>query len=647
MSDIFATLAAGTPRPTALTAGEIPVRVVDPSPDLARMATGESLRGTVVGNDGHGHVVVRTQHGQIQLSGARGLPVGTEVILQVRSVGPQVVMTLLPLESGGAAAPATHAQAPQAPTTVPALPPNPADLVQRGQTLRGLLQAAPPIPLLAGLPTAEPGTELLVRILSLGIQSAAAPTTPAAAGTAAAPGSQAPGTAPQSGTLPANAALPNTTTGGQPIAPGGTPGQRPAAAAAPAAAPAIGQLPPGSAGAAAGTAAGGALAAAPIPGGAAAPATAGGATGTAAATTQGTPAQAPPVQTSPVQAASAPGLRMAPQTPLANSGHTLATALQSISTEAASRAAGSLATATPAASPGGTAGAAAPPTGTGTPAGGESSGLRLTGLVTAQTNSGQPVVHTPLGTLTLSTRATLPLGSSLALEVALPTAAGPAALQSLAAAWPSLEALEDTLFSTLAPAQVDAVARALPQIGPRLASGLLFFLSALNQGSFGGWLAPAAAAAEQAERNELYERLGRELTGLNRTVDTTSGEWRFVNLPLWSEQGLRELRCFFRNQGQGGGKDGGEKATRFVLELELKQHGELQLDGLVRRQQFDLVLRSRRPLPAVARGDLRALFEEANAIGGYKGQLVFQSSRDWLQMLSAQSQDKPHDGLTV
>jgi hypothetical protein len=321
----------------------------------------------------------------------------------------------------------------------------------------------------------------------------------------------------------------------------------------------------------------------------------------------------------------------------------LATALQSISSEAASRAAGNFSAPHSPINPG-PLGSNAVATASGTPG----SALRVTGLVTATTSGGQPILHTPLGILTLNTQATLPLGSSLALEVALPAAAGPLALPALAGAWPSLESLEQALFSALPPAQMDAVARALPQIGPRLASGVLFFLSALNQGNVAGWLAPGAGAAKQGERSELNERLGRELAGLNRSIETPAGEWRFVNLPLWSEQGLRELRCFFRQQEHRGGKgDDGEKATRFVLELELKQHGELQLDGLVRRRQFDLVLRSRRPLPAVVRGDLRVLFEETNAIAGYSGQLVFQSSRDWLQMLAAQSAAKPHDGLTV
>ncbi|MEQ8357340.1 MAG: hypothetical protein RH942_17535 [Kiloniellaceae bacterium] len=656
MSDVIATPAAATPRPAGSAAAETAVRVVDPSPDLNRLVTGENLRGTVVGKDDQGNLLVRTRLGVLQLAATRSLPVGTEVILQVRSVGPQVLLNLLPLAAaaGGAGGQVGQA-APPPPGTqaAPALPPNPHDLVQRGQVLRAVLHAAPPAPLLAGLPTAQPGAELLVRILSFGIQTQgnAAPTG-GQAGVGQAAGN------PDPGTLNPGSPTPGGPTSGTPLpgrqaSAGGSlsAGAKPGAAGA-SGTPAAGATTPSphtasnnamsgaGPGTGPGTGTSGAPSSGPNPG---------------AVTPAGSMTKAPGNGLAAAPAASgfpaaniAPGLRLAPQTPVASSGHTLATALQSVSAEAAIRAAGALPGPTAGIAPGTSAasGTAAGPEG----GGASGTNLRVTGLVTATASNGQPILHTPLGTVTLDTRANLPLGASLALQITLPSVQDSLAGQALASAWPSLDSLEETLFHGLPAVQMDAVARALPQINPRLASGLLFFLSALNQGNLLGWMAPAAAAAsERAESGELYERLGREFVGLNRSIETAAGEWRFVNLPLWSEAGLRELRCFFRRQDHHGdkGEDDGDQATRFVLELELKRHGELQLDGLVRARRFDLMLRSRRPLPALVRGDLMALFEEANAIGGYSGQLVFQASRDWLQMMATRSGASPQDGLRV
>ncbi|HMA15788.1 MAG: hypothetical protein ACM35H_06730 [Bacteroidota bacterium] len=605
MSDIFASPAAASTRPVAgQGAAETAVRVVDPSPDLSRLASGESLRGTVVGRDDHGHLQVRTRLGVLTLTLPKALPVGTEVVLQVRSVGPQVILNLLPLATpapGAAPLPTAPGAAPPpgGPAVPHAPPPAPSDIVDRGHLLRAVLHAAPPLPSLAGLPTAQPGTELLVRILSLGLHA------PLPGGAATLPAG-----------VPAAAAAP-VVPGSPPAAPGlpGAAGAAPAgagsvpAAATPATVAGGGAAPPG--------------APTPVPAGLA-----------------GSPAT-PSLQIAPDPS---PGLRLAPQAPVGASGHSLAAALQGAGSLAAAKAAGVPAVTmagggvpSPATPP--APGTAAPPTGT----------VKVTALVTAATSSGQPILHTPLGTLTLDTRAGLPLGTSLALEVALPAAGPPAAL-GLGAHWPSQESLEQALFQGLTAGQAEALARTLPQVGPRLASSVLFFLSALNQGNLADWLGRAGGG--QAERAELpaglAERLGREIAGLARSIETPSGDWRFVNLPLWSDQGLRELRCYFRHQ-QHGGKGGGEgdKATRFVLELELRRHGALQLDGLVRGRLFDLVLRSRLALPAQVRGDLMALFEEANAIAGYSGRLVFQASQDWLQLAAARSAAQPHDGLKV
>lgn len=629
MSDIFASVAAGTPRPAGVAASEAAVRIIDPAPEFTRLSAGESLRGTVIGKDEQGHLLVRTNLAVVKLAAVRALPVGTEVILQLRSVGPQVVVNLLPLHNPavGANAPAGQLQPSPTPTVpTPALPANPSDLVQRGQIIRAVLHAAPPMPLLTGLPTAEPGAELLVRILSLGVHS---PGSASGTGT----GTQTSGLAPTGGSAtPPPTGTPPGATPGSP-----TPQTSPSGLGSSAPAPATTGTGPNN------------LSTAGTPTGATPNAQPGSPTISQSGVQANAQAAAPPAALPSQTAAgalggSAPGLRLAPQAPVANAGHFAATALQGISSEAATKAAGTLpggAPATAASSPGTAAGATATNP--------QAAGLRVSGLVTAIANNGQPILHTPLGTVTLDTRATLPVGTSLALEVTLAPTPAAAGSQALATAWPSLDTLEETLFHSLPAAQMESVTRSLPQISPRLASGVLFFLSALNQGNVLGWLSPAAAAGERSERGGLYERLGREFAGLSRAIETPAGEWRFTNLPLWSEHGLRELRCFIRQQDQGGGKgDGsGEKATRFVLELELKDHGELQLDGLVRMQRFDLVLRSRRALPAMVRGDLMALFEETNDIGGYSGRLVFQASHDWLQLLAAQSATAPHEGLKV
>ena len=615
MRDLSANLTPRSARPTAVVPGDIVARIVNPAPEVAGLPAGETLRGRVIGRDEAGLLIIQTRLATIKLAAARSLPPGTEVLLQVRAGGLAAGVTIQPIE--GPAVPAAPngddaAPLPGTPRPTPLATPAQAhpsaspvaDSVSRGALMRAVLQAAPPLQLLAGLPSAEPGSELLVRVVAVGAAQgrptgqgappanpaparpgtpAGTPATGAAAGTVTGPG------------LPSGGAAPSTGPNGRPLpaAPAG-----PQSNAPPPAPTVPGQIPP-------------------TPPGAALP-----------APTPGPQSAAPPAQASQPSDA---GLRTAPQTDVVSAGLTVKAALQGSSAEGANRAIGT--------APGSSQAEFAPPDG---------QTLRLTGLVTGRGNAGTTVLHTPLGTLTLKAGAELPPGSSLALEVILPGAGRPAgAPPGLAQLWPGLDTMEHSLLTTLPPAQAEALPKVLPQAGPRLASGILFFLSAISQGAPLAWLAGPGVALERGERGELMERLGRELAGLSRSVETASGEWRLFHLPVWSGEGLRELRVFLRHHGGGehGGEESDAKATRFVLELELQRHGELQLDGLVRGQTFDLLLRSRRRLPAVVRGDLIALFEETLAIAGYRGQLLFQASHDWKQLQADQAAAASKPGL--
>lgn len=286
---------------------------------------------------------------------------------------------------------------------------------------------------------------------------------------------------------------------------------------------------------------------------------------------------------------------------------------------------------------------------------------QLTGLVTGTTNAGRPILQTPLGTLTLDLRAALPAGSRLLLE--LP----PGALQSQAAttakvafasagalthAWPALEETVRVLQDLGGAAAANALApQTLPQPGPQLASGLLFFLAALGAGEFNAWLGgPAAQALKGAGRGALLSRLERDFGQMSRFAESAGSEWRLFLLPLYDGGQLDQLRLFLRHRDRGqrqGGGDGDADSTRFVLEVELSRLGDLQLDGLVRRRRFDLMLRTRGPLPDVMCRDIVEIFHNANETAGYRGNIGFQSSADWQFIPIPETTDAASPGLVV
>ncbi len=273
----------------------------------------------------------------------------------------------------------------------------------------------------------------------------------------------------------------------------------------------------------------------------------------------------------------------------------------------------------------------------------EAGALRFTGTVTAVTHAGQPVLQTPLGTLTLEIQARLPTGSRVTF--ALSAAAfghstpadgslAPAPLGTLARSWPALEEALQALREVAAPDAGSRAATAMvPQPGPKLASGLLFFLAALSAGDVGRWLGhQATQALKTAGRETLLSRLGQDFGQLSRLAENPGGDWRLFIIPLLDADQVQQLRLFLRHGQQEHNGNGGEEddeSTRFIVEVELSRLGGLQLDGLVRDRRFDLILRTRAPLPDVMRHDIARIFQDANDAAGYRGNIGFQSSAEW------------------
>ena len=169
--------------------------------------------------------------------------------------------------------------------------------------------------------------------------------------------------------------------------------------------------------------------------------------------------------------------------------------------------------------------------------------------------------------------------------------------------------------------------------------GCLFFLAALSGGDAGAWLqglfsARGREALEGQGRGDLLARLAQDFGQLGRMADLAGPDWRFLPIPLHDGQQVQQLRLFLRRRQKrrdGGDGDRGE-ATRFIVEVKLSRVGDLQLDGLVRDNRFDLMLRTRKALPAAMRYRIIEIFESAKAAAGYLGNVGFQASDDWTPM---------------
>ena len=244
----------------------------------------------------------------------------------------------------------------------------------------------------------------------------------------------------------------------------------------------------------------------------------------------------------------------------------------------------------------------------------------LTGTVAAAADtSAGTVLETPLGVLTLDRRLAVPAGTTIGL---VPVAALPPDAADAPAPGRTWPALAETL-ATLDRVAPELAARLrsdlTPQSGAQLAGTLLFLLGAVGGGAWPN--AKAASALDRAGRSDLRLRLDGDAAELRRLADPPQGDWHVFVLPLLEGPSLSAVRLYLRRNGGGNARP--EDGTRFVLDVEMSRLGALQLDGLVRRQRLDLMLRSQREIAPDLRQEIAAVFRDTTTAAGFVGENAF------------------------
>ncbi|MGM0560782.1 MAG: hypothetical protein ACQETX_06925 [Pseudomonadota bacterium] len=270
----------------------------------------------------------------------------------------------------------------------------------------------------------------------------------------------------------------------------------------------------------------------------------------------------------------------------------------------------------------------------------------LTGQVTEQLPNGQTLVRSEAGLLRLDDLPRLPAGTQLLL--ALTGQGNPAVASGLPSItfgnWPGLAQLLPGLGSH---PRNDV---ALPTPGPSLAGGLAGFLAALsNPQRTSAWLSTLLRQLPDAQQAtpDQRERLGQDLEWLRHLSGRTDSEgWRFYMIPLQHEQRLDFLRLHLRqDQGRQADDEAEDAPTRFVVDVDFTKLGPLQLDGLLAHGNFELVLRSRQPLPQSLQDSLAEVLWAAGASSGLESRLSFQSDGDWAPL--PPPADGPGEGLSA
>lgn len=279
------------------------------------------------------------------------------------------------------------------------------------------------------------------------------------------------------------------------------------------------------------------------------------------------------------------------------------------------------------------------------------------GVVEAVTKGGFPIIRAEVNGVTehfvSRAPADIPVGSTVVFDmkpmtieqvaqaIASQTSFLPAAVppgytpgekvfDARADAWP---ALQEALQVMAQSPQAAAVRNTVPiPAAPKFTPTALFFLAALRLGGIESWLGNnTLQALRDAGRKDLADKLAGDFGRLSaQSKEQVAGEWRMISMPLLHDEQLSQLQFYVRKQQDDDAeKDGDRKTvTRFILNLNLSRMGGLQLDGLLRQRQFDLILRTEEVLPLNMRQDLMQAFATGLNQSGMQGGIGFQVRRD-------------------
>jgi len=288
-------------------------------------------------------------------------------------------------------------------------------------------------------------------------------------------------------------------------------------------------------------------------------------------------------------------------------------------------------------------------------------GQNVVAIVIGNEPTGEAVLQSSAGIIRLQPGTTLPAGSQVTFEVTqitMPTApaaatAAPAPLTGLARQWGSLQQIaalltgSDPEANTITIPALSAAIPWLPAAGATLSpttempqtisAGLMLFLTALRAGDFRNWLGKDNVRwLEDEGHSALVAKAEGEFTGMARQyADTPPGHWQPLFFPVAVEGMLQQARLYVKRDRKDSHSRQGKKNedTRFVVEVDLTQLGEMQMDGFVRvreqHTQFDLIIRSHTALPQEVQQTILQIYTDTGELTGYKGSLQFQAVREF------------------
>ena len=203
--------------------------------------------------------------------------------------------------------------------------------------------------------------------------------------------------------------------------------------------------------------------------------------------------------------------------------------------------------------------------------------------------------------------------------------------------WPALDEL-NLLLQQMNPQAAASLTRSLPSASnpTQLTAAAMSFIAAVKSGDLASLLGNQKIdLIRQAGRDNILNRLTLGDGARAGAEPVASGDWRAVPLPMFWEGEIHRITLYTRqeNFNQENDPDENQGHTRFIFDLSLSNMGDVQLDGFLKDQRLDLVLRTQQSFSEPMQQTMRQAYSGALEQTNLSGDLNFQGSLDnWVKV---------------
>lgn len=252
---------------------------------------------------------------------------------------------------------------------------------------------------------------------------------------------------------------------------------------------------------------------------------------------------------------------------------------------------------------------------------------------TSQTNISNvasPVTET-LENKPKSPLSTLPAGFSEKIETFYPQP-----LEQLIENWGSISLAMSALLTTASVSAASAFSSRIPnmQSPEQLTSTMFFFLSALKSPQPArAWAGPdVSARLRQIGASKVFDKMDHDFSRISQlNIEQPTSEWRPLLIPLQYGPEITAIPMLTKqitdeekenSENKQNNDEDKIKETRFILEVNFSQLGLVTIDGMLRQNRLDIILKSAQKIPFAIKMKLSRHFSDALHNHNFEGELV-------------------------